>query len=100
MTCIQAWRFAGVGFLALYAQGILSGLFAWPAGLGDIAVALAAPWVALRITDNPAFASSRAYIVWNLFGVLDLLVAVGTGGLSASLPSPSRRLQWRACRSC
>ncbi len=53
--------------------------------MGDIAVALAAPWVALRITDNPALASSWAYIVWNLFGVLDLLVAVGTGGLSATL---------------
>src|SRR6266545_8105093 len=34
MTGIQAWRFAGLGFLALYAHGFLPGLFAWPAGLG------------------------------------------------------------------
>ncbi|MEW6114749.1 MAG: hypothetical protein AB1664_21620, partial [Thermodesulfobacteriota bacterium] len=31
MAGIQAWRFAGLGFLALYAEGVLSGLFAWPA---------------------------------------------------------------------
>ena len=36
LTAIQAWRTGGLGFLALYANGILPGLFAWPAGLGDI----------------------------------------------------------------
>lgn len=28
---IQAWRFAGLGFIALYANGVLPGAFAWPA---------------------------------------------------------------------
>ncbi len=42
-TGIQAWRFAGLGFLALYAHGMLPGLFAWPAGLGDIAIGVTAP---------------------------------------------------------
>src|SRR3990172_3804953 len=31
VTGIQAWRFAGLGFLALYAHGVLPGLFACPA---------------------------------------------------------------------
>ena len=43
VTGIQAWRFAGLGFLALYAHGVLPGLFAWPAGLGDIAIGVTAP---------------------------------------------------------
>ena len=42
-TGIQAWRFAGVGFLALYTYGVLPGRFAWPAGLGDMAIGLTAP---------------------------------------------------------
>jgi hypothetical protein len=32
---IQGWRFAGFVFLALWAQGLLPGYFAWPAGAGD-----------------------------------------------------------------
>ena len=35
LTAIQAWRVIGVMFLALYAFGLLPGLFAWPAGIGD-----------------------------------------------------------------
>jgi hypothetical protein len=31
---IQAWRWGGLGFLSLYAHGVLPGLFAFPAGLG------------------------------------------------------------------
>ncbi len=30
MAGIQAWRFGGLGFIALYAYGVLPGLFAWP----------------------------------------------------------------------
>jgi hypothetical protein len=36
MAGIQAWRLGGLGFIALYAYGLLPGLFAWPAGLGDM----------------------------------------------------------------
>ncbi len=32
LTAIQAWRAGGPGFLALYAHGLLPGLFAVPAG--------------------------------------------------------------------
>jgi hypothetical protein len=45
-TAVQAWRAGGLGFLALYAHGVLPGVFAWPAGLGDIAIGVTAPWVA------------------------------------------------------
>ena len=42
---MQSWRVIGVMFLALYAFGLLPGLFAWPAGVGDAIVGLSAPFV-------------------------------------------------------
>jgi len=85
MAGIQAWRFAGLGFIALYAYGVLPGLFAWPAGLGDIAIGVAAPLVIFALRRRPAFAASRLFWIWNLFGMLDLVVAVSLGALSAVL---------------
>jgi hypothetical protein len=35
IVAIQAWRWAGFGFLTFYTYRLLPGLFAWPAGLGD-----------------------------------------------------------------
>lgn len=82
---IQAWRFAGIGFLALYANGVLPGAFAWPAGLGDMAVGMTAPWVMLALIRKPEFAVGKWFLIWNLFGMLDLVSAIGSGGLSAML---------------
>lgn len=84
-TGIQAWRFAGFGFLALYAHGVLPGLFAWPAGLGDIAIGVTAPWIVVALIRRPSFGASKCFMVWNLLGVLDLVVAVGAGALSSAL---------------
>ena len=82
---IQAWRWAGLGFLALYAHNVLPALFALPAGLGDIAIGFAAPWMILALVRRPDFAASAAFIRWNLLGILDLVVAVAIGALSATL---------------
>ena len=82
---IQAWRFAGLGFLALYANGVLPGVFAWPAGLGDMAVGVTAPFVLLALIRRPEFAAGKLFLRWNLFGMLDLVTALGSGGLSAML---------------
>ncbi|MGH8259448.1 MAG: hypothetical protein ACREUG_07125 [Steroidobacteraceae bacterium] len=82
---MQAWRWGGLGFLSLYAHGVLPAMFALPAGLGDMAVGLVAPWMVLGLVRHPRFASSPAFIRWNVFGVLDLIVAVSLGALSATL---------------
>jgi len=82
-AAIQAWRVGGLGFLALYVHGILPGSFALPAGLGDIAIGVTAPWMVLAIIRRPEFAASRMFVIWNLLGILDLVVAVGSGGLSS-----------------
>lgn len=80
---MQAWRFAGLGFLFLYAYKVLPGSFALPAGLGDMAVGFAAPWMILGLTRHPRFAASSAFIRWNWLGVLDLVVALGLGATMA-----------------
>lgn len=87
LTAIQAWRAGGLGFLALYVHGILPGLFAWPAGLGDIAIGITAPWVALALIRRPSFVTSRQFVIWNLLGILDLVVAVSFGALSSGFVS-------------
>jgi hypothetical protein len=86
-AAIQAWRAAGLGFLALYAHGVLPGAFAWPAGLGDIAIGVTAPWIAQALVRRPDFAKGRVFAVWNLLGILDLVVAVSVGGLISVLSS-------------
>jgi hypothetical protein len=82
---MQAWRWAGFGFLALYAYNVLPGVFAFPAGIGDMAVGLVAPWMVLGLARHAGFRGSAAFIGWNLFGILDLIVALGAGTLSATL---------------
>ena|SRR6266851_8637421 len=83
LSAIQAWRAAGLGFLALAAHGVLPGLFAWPAGLGDIAIGVTAPWVAIALVRRSAFLTSPIFAVWNLLGILDLVVAVSMGALNS-----------------
>jgi hypothetical protein len=78
---IQAWRWAGFGFLALYTYGVLPGVFAWPAGLGDMAIGVTAPLVLARLLHQPNFAASKSFVAWNLSGILDLTVAVSIGAL-------------------
>ena len=85
VTAIQAWRFAGLGFIALYTYGVLPGMFAWPAGLGDIAIGLTAPWVMQALQRRPEFAASKWFVAWNLLGILDLFDAIGTGTASSLL---------------
>jgi len=81
----QAWRFAGVAFLDLQVQGILPGYFAWPAGFGDMAIGLTAPWLIGTLIRRPEFATSRAFVVWNLLGLLDLVTAIGVGAIGSFL---------------
>jgi hypothetical protein len=78
---IQAWRWAGFGFLTLYTYRVLPGIFAWPAGLGDMAIGVTAPLVLATLLRRPNFAASKTFVAWNLSGILDLTVAVTIGAL-------------------
>jgi hypothetical protein len=80
---IQAWRWAGFGFVTLYAHNVLPAVFALPAGLGDMAIGFAAPWMILGLVRRPGFAASAAFVRWNALGILDLVVALSIGTVSA-----------------
>ena len=104
VAAIQAWRWAGLGFLSLYAQGVLPGLFAFPAGLGDMAIGFTAPWIVLGLIRHPSFAASRRYVIWNIMGIIDLVVAVSMGTLCSGflhgLTGTSPRARWHNCPWC
>jgi hypothetical protein len=78
---MQAWRWAGFGFLTLYTYRVLPGIFAWPAGVGDMLVGITAVTVLASLLRNPAFAASKRFVIWNLLGILDLALAVSIGAL-------------------
>jgi hypothetical protein len=82
---VQFYRALGLMFLVLYAAGRLPGVFALPAGIGDVIVGLLAPFVGLAYARNPHNAAGLVR-AWNVFGIADLVVAVGTGLLTS--PSP------------
>ncbi|HZT04910.1 MAG TPA: hypothetical protein VFA39_21855 [Steroidobacteraceae bacterium] len=82
---MQAWRWAGLGVLFLYAYKVLPGVFALPAGLGDMAIGFTAPWMILGLVRQRDFAASRAFVRWNWLGILDLIVAPTIGVASAML---------------
>jgi hypothetical protein len=79
VTMLQAWRVVGFAFVALYLYGVLPGFFAIPAGLGDFAVGAAAPFVVAALVTRPDYATSRGFLLFNLMGLLDFVVAIGTG---------------------
>jgi hypothetical protein len=85
VVAIQLYRALGVIFLVLYASDRLPALFAWPAGAGDITIGLLAPVVALAYARDPQ-RHSRTVLLWNLFGIADLIVAIATGFVTS--PSP------------
>jgi len=84
LATFQAWRWAGIGFLSLYAYGVLPALFAFPAGLGDMAIGASAPFVVAALVRDREFAGTRRFVAWNLLGILDLVVALSLGALSAA----------------
>lgn len=75
---VQVYRVVGLLFIALLAQGRLPAYFAEPAGWGDIFVGLTALPVAIALARRLAGARALA-LAWSVFGLLDLVVAVGTG---------------------
>ena len=79
---IQAFRILGAVWLVRYFEGGLPGVFALPAGIGDVATGLLAPFVAYAWYSGKPYARSAA-IAWNVFGMADLVNAVVLGTLTA-----------------
>jgi hypothetical protein len=80
---LNALRMFGVLFLLLTIAGRLSGPFPWSAGLGDIITGAVAIPLAMQVARS-AQRPTRAITRWNIFGILDLVVAIGLGITSAA----------------
>ncbi|MBS1797377.1 MAG: hypothetical protein JSS81_26380 [Acidobacteria bacterium] len=77
LVAVHLTRFVGVWFLILAARGALPAEFAVRGGWGDIAAAAGA-LVVLRLPLRKR-AARAALLVWNAFGLLDILMVVATG---------------------
>lgn len=82
LTALQAWRIIGFVFLLLEAHQQLPAMFALPAGYGDMFIGVTASLVAWQLAESRY---RGAFIGWQLLGILDLVVAVGSGTLSRVL---------------
>jgi hypothetical protein len=81
---LHLWRLEGFLFLVLMSYGQMPALWALPAGIGDILVGATALFVA-RGVDTPQ--GRRRAIAFTLFGLADLVVAVGLGIMTSSGPT-------------
>lgn len=80
---VQVYRTLGILFLILYAQQQLPGVFAVPAGVGDMIIGITTPLVAYLYFAKHQWARWLA-ILWNVAGIADLTLAITLG----FLPSP------------
>src|SRR5437588_1987910 len=87
LLAVQFPRLVGATFLVLLAEHRLPAVFARPAGWGDVLIGVAALPVAAAYLAGRSWSRTLA-VAFNLLGIADLVVAVGTGFLAS--PSPFR----------
>jgi hypothetical protein len=80
LTLPHTLRIVGVGFLIVMALGHLPAAFALPAGLGDIAIGVAAPFVARRLGHGAGHSEA---VRFHVLGIVDLVIAASLGFLLA-----------------
>jgi hypothetical protein len=73
---IHLWRLLGLVFLALMVDGQVPMLWALPAGTGDLIVGATAFRMA-QVVGLPNV--RRTTIIWHVFGITDLIVAISLG---------------------
>ena len=85
LVALQLYRVFGSVFLVGWARNVVPGVFALPAGVGDVITGLLAVPIAISLTaDTPE--ARRAAIAWNVFGLFDFAVAVSIGLMTAPGP--------------
>ncbi len=82
ITISHVWRFVGAGFVVGAIAGVLPAEFGYPEGLGDvIAAVFCLPLAFAMRRQDLSSRLRRAFIAWNIFGLLDLLSAITLGVL-------------------
>jgi hypothetical protein len=78
IVALQVLRVNGSAFLIGWVYGTAPGIFALPAGIGDVLTGLLAVPVAISLGSGSR-ASRRAAIAWNVLGLLDFAIALAIG---------------------
>ncbi|SIT41601.1 conserved membrane hypothetical protein [Paraburkholderia piptadeniae] len=78
LIALQLYRVFGGWALAAWLRGVLPGVFALPAGIGDVLTGLSAVLAAIAVASGTA-QGRRAAFAWNIFGLADFAVAVTLG---------------------
>lgn len=73
----------GLGFVLLYADNVLPGIFALPAGLGDAMAAVGATFIGIKLL-YASEVSKQSLLRWNSYGLIDFLSAITVGTLLRS----------------
>lgn len=81
LVAYQGYRVAGLIFVRLWADGLLPGFFALPAGIGDMLTGVLAIGAVIALLRKLPWARTFAYAV-NFFGVADLVNAITMALLS------------------
>jgi hypothetical protein len=85
LIALQTFRIIGVIFIVAWAAGTLPAGFALPAGLGDVAIGLSAPFAAAVAARRQPHRLPLVRL-WNILGTADLIIAVTTGVLHGRSP--------------
>lgn len=78
LVALQLYRVFGSQWLAYWLRGLLPGLWALPAGTGDVLTGLFAVSAAIALVAGTA-EGRKAAILWNIFGLADFAVAIALG---------------------
>ena len=82
---LQVYRVLGSIFLVYWASNLAPGVFALPAGTGDVLTGLFALPVAISLAARGG-AARRAALAWNIFGLFDFAVAIALGLITSPGP--------------
>ncbi len=85
LVALQVYRIFGSQWLVYWLIGRLPGLWALPAGTGDVLTGLFAVPVAIGLATGAADAR-KAAVLWNILGIADLAVAITLGMMIAPGP--------------
>jgi hypothetical protein len=78
LVALQVYRVLGSTFLIGWVYGAVPGVFALPAGIGDVLTGLFAVPVAISLTSGSRQGRSAA-VAWNVFGLVDFAIALSIG---------------------
>jgi hypothetical protein len=78
LVALQLYRVFGSQWLAYWLRGLLPGLWALPAGTGDVLTGLFAVPAAMALATGTV-EGRKAAIFWNIFGLADLAIAITLG---------------------